>query len=1092
MGAAPLSKPAAVPETHDRSLFDTRHSKGDCSKKHEKHDHYHRYHVSSNSTQQPKGDDDNGSLSSQAKNHSNSLGVIFADFVDGTSKIANMQADDCNKTCETMAGLSPELFADSTKIQHQTRPTTQEATPSSASKRALTAMHSMDDGGIDHLVQQQNHLNLPILVQLILIKEWQLILERINLYPWEVSQSVIIYLYNLQRPLVLHPLHLLCAFDPPEKLIEVCLLLYSKAAELPVGVAQISSNKREELITEKTSKAQNIIEATANKTVRSKNKLLHQIGGNNSNHDNDENIPYNKVRGITIKYCKNKHKHNKRKKIAGDFFCTLRVAPKIINRNKQIKRFSSVKSAGIHQLLGDGLICSDANDRSYKSYYKWDIDLESKTHNISLDATHTHPVTTTKEPTSNNKNGDGTILKNVRNICRNPKVDIVSTMSFSSDERSSSSNSNSHVATLSPATIQTRLSSSPTSCFLPVPTTWDSSFGLPPKTILSPSEESYNVEHLNTSLYPLMERRNKKSDYETISRMNTHTHNNNHIDNDDTCNSTSKFTVMSSNAKYFTSLLKNELEQQSENSKLLLLPIHIACLYQASPGVISRLIKVYPSCVSVAIIGMLPIHIVSAGWSTSPWIADGRNTRKDGMTKSKNTTVANLFKNANVQEGNTNFSSHCLYDGHKNGVVKISHDRLVEILRIFKRASPGSLYIRSTIGKKVSAGKVPIEHFIEWNVKDIFLRRECEKILKIPLRAREIIQHERVMKDRKQFSSPGNQNLAALLQDENKSFDFWNTAFGNEELCGGIPCEVIVRRNQNKFATSKEKPFIQILLEKKDWKGAVELLEERPFYARKWLYGAARSRNSVVYNEDKSTKHNTSSGGVKEKNSLSERKVVSWKWLPIHLACDLGAPVGLIDALILAYPRGASCAESQTGSLPLHIACSKCSYNRVNNVRVKTLKDDLSTKASAQSYKIVKKLLTVCGVTTKAVDRYGRLPLHCAAIADAPYLIIEMLIKEDPDSVLAMDKENLRPIDYAFSIARFRCSNTSRANRSTNQFDLMDAIMKYNHKREIYNYNNQMAIKLIEVVSNFLRPYYLRGRGPNALIINCTNKILQN
>jgi len=45
-----------------------------------------------------------------------------------------------------------------------------------------------------------------------------------------------------------------------------------------------------------------------------------------------------------------------------------------------------------------------------------------------------------------------------------------------------------------------------------------------------------------------------------------------------------------------------------------LLPLHIACLYRASPPVISHLLEAYPKAVREQALGMLPIHMVCAGF----------------------------------------------------------------------------------------------------------------------------------------------------------------------------------------------------------------------------------------------------------------------------------------------------------------------------------------------------------------------------------------------------------------------------------------------------------------------------------------------
>lgn len=58
-----------------------------------------------------------------------------------------------------------------------------------------------------------------------------------------------------------------------------------------------------------------------------------------------------------------------------------------------------------------------------------------------------------------------------------------------------------------------------------------------------------------------------------------------------------------------------ELVQQREGE---LLPLHLACLYRCSPKVIEALVNKYPFAALCEVMGMLPIHLVAAGWTLSP------------------------------------------------------------------------------------------------------------------------------------------------------------------------------------------------------------------------------------------------------------------------------------------------------------------------------------------------------------------------------------------------------------------------------------------------------------------------------------------
>lgn len=49
-----------------------------------------------------------------------------------------------------------------------------------------------------------------------------------------------------------------------------------------------------------------------------------------------------------------------------------------------------------------------------------------------------------------------------------------------------------------------------------------------------------------------------------------------------------------------------------------LLPLHIACFYSASPEILRTVLNAYPAAALSDVVGMLPIHWVSAGWALPP------------------------------------------------------------------------------------------------------------------------------------------------------------------------------------------------------------------------------------------------------------------------------------------------------------------------------------------------------------------------------------------------------------------------------------------------------------------------------------------
>lgn len=115
-----------------------------------------------------------------------------------------------------------------------------------------------------------------------------------------------------------------------------------------------------------------------------------------------------------------------------------------------------------------------------------------------------------------------------------------------------------------------------------------------------------------------------------------------------------------------------------------------------------------------------------------------------------------------------------------------------------------------------------------------------------------------------------------------------------------------------------------------------------------------------------------------------------WKRLPIHSACVLGAPIGVVEALHLAYPMGVVTKEPFTGALPLHLAC-----------------------CHSAPPALVKGLLMAYPIGARVADGLGRLALHQACLSGAPRLTFTYLLKAYPHAVLLKDDKGRTPPQYA-------------------------------------------------------------------------------
>lgn len=124
--------------------------------------------------------------------------------------------------------------------------------------------------------------------------------------------------------------------------------------------------------------------------------------------------------------------------------------------------------------------------------------------------------------------------------------------------------------------------------------------------------------------------------------------------------------------------------------------------------------------------------------------------------------------------------------------------------------------------------------------------------------------------------------------------------------------------------------------------------------------------------------------------------------LPLHLACDVErASIDIVKILLKNYPNGAQIKETQFGFLPLHAACCIRENARKTNV-----KGELQLK-------VIKTLLSFYpdGVTMK--DDHGWLPLALACRTGAHLPVIKALLDEHPNAAKVMDREMRMPLHLA-------------------------------------------------------------------------------
>lgn len=113
--------------------------------------------------------------------------------------------------------------------------------------------------------------------------------------------------------------------------------------------------------------------------------------------------------------------------------------------------------------------------------------------------------------------------------------------------------------------------------------------------------------------------------------------------------------------------------------------------------------------------------------------------------------------------------------------------------------------------------------------------------------------------------------------------------------------------------------------------------------------------------------------------------------LPLHAACSFQASQDVVDALLKAYPQGASLPNG-VGNLPLHQA------------------------AMWQAPPDTVELLLVHhpeGASTR--NQYGSLPLHMAASNQANSEVVKLLVDAYPDALHLQNDDGMTPLDLALA-----------------------------------------------------------------------------
>ena len=205
---------------------------------------------------------------------------------------------------------------------------------------------------------------------------------------------------------------------------------------------------------------------------------------------------------------------------------------------------------------------------------------------------------------------------------------------------------------------------------------------------------------------------------------------------------------------------------------------------------------------------------------------------------------------------------------------------------------------------------------------------------------------------------------------------------------GGMTAQI---KGSTKEVDYEHRTMLFRLVLKKEWKGASQRSNSFPDEAATWIVTKGFNGNLRFLPIHKACVLNPPEGLIETLIAAYPDGAKSRDqdgWLPIHCACFYGASGKVVDTLLVASPKGAQCKDDE-GRLPIHYACLKNAPDGV-----------------------VKALVTSYPKGCMSKDDDGRLPIHHACSKGAPDGVIESLLKANPKSAQTKDDQGRLPLHH--------------------------------------------------------------------------------
>ena len=170
-----------------------------------------------------------------------------------------------------------------------------------------------------------------------------------------------------------------------------------------------------------------------------------------------------------------------------------------------------------------------------------------------------------------------------------------------------------------------------------------------------------------------------------------------------------------------------------------------------------------------------------------------------------------------------------------------------------------------------------------------------------------------------------------------------------------------------------------------------------------------------------------------EERTMTNEKQGRGMMQPLHYACQEGAPVDIIDALLKLYPEVVAARVKENGWIPLHYAAAGKGIKRMchdyqsveddDESDAKSLKithvarscrvDCVICKDTVNRVKIIALLLNSSQSSTQTIDYDGGLtPLHVACLEEAEDEVLKILLDSDPTVASLRDDDGNLPLHW--------------------------------------------------------------------------------